>query len=38
MAFSFFQKISRAITGRSRVDDDTLDAMEEALIETDMGV
>ena len=38
MAFSFFQKISRAITGKSRVDDDTLDAMEEALVETDMGV
>lgn len=38
MAFNFFQKISRAITGRSRVDDDTLDAIEEALIESDMGV
>ncbi|MBP5488168.1 MAG: signal recognition particle-docking protein FtsY [Bacteroidales bacterium] len=38
MALSFFQKISRAIAGRSRVDDDTLDAIEEALIESDMGV
>ena len=38
MAFSFFQKISRAISGRSRVDDDTLDAIEEALVESDMGV
>ena len=38
MAFSFFQKISRAITGKSRVDDDTLDAIEEALVESDMGV
>ena len=38
MAFNFFQKISRAITGRSRVDDETLDAIEEALIESDMGV
>ena len=38
MALSFFQKISRAITGKSRVDDDTLDAIEEALIESDMGV
>jgi len=38
MAFSFFQKISRAVTGRSRVDDDTLDAIEEALVESDMGV
>lgn len=35
---SFFQKISRAIIGKSRVDDDTLDAIEEALIESDMGV
>ena len=38
MAFSFFQKISRAIVGKSRVDDDTLDNIEEALIESDMGV
>ena len=38
MAFSFFQKIGRAIAGTSRVDDDTLDAIEEALIESDMGV
>ncbi len=38
MAFSFFQKISRAIAGRGRVDDNTLDAIEEALIESDMGV
>jgi len=35
---SFFQKIGRAIAGKSRVDDDTLDAMEEALVESDMGV
>lgn len=38
MALSFFQKISRAVIGRSRVDDDTLDAIEEALVESDMGV
>lgn len=38
MALSFFQKLGRAITGKSRVDDDTLDAIEEALVETDMGV
>jgi len=38
LALSFFQKLSRAITGKSRVDDDTLDAIEEALIESDMGV
>ena len=38
MAMSFFQRISRAVIGRSRVDDDTLDAIEEALVESDMGV
>ncbi|MCR4859445.1 MAG: signal recognition particle-docking protein FtsY [Bacteroidales bacterium] len=38
MALSFFQRISRAVIGRSRVDDDTLDAIEEALVESDMGV
>ena len=32
------QKIGRALAGRSRVDDDTLDAIEEALVESDMGV
>lgn len=34
----FFSKITRAIAGRSRVDDDTLDAIEQALVESDMGV
>lgn len=38
MANSFFQKISRAIIGKSRVDDNTLDAIEDALVESDMGV
>ena len=38
MAVSFFQRLSRAIVGKSRVDDNTLDAIEEALIESDMGV
>ena len=38
MAMSFFQRISRAVVGKSRVDDDTLDAIEEALVESDMGV
>ena len=38
MAISFFQKISRAVIGRSTVDDATLDAIEEALIASDMGV
>ena len=35
---NFFQKLHRAITARSTVDDDILDAMEEALIASDMGV
>ena len=34
----FFSRITRAIAGRSRVDDDTLDAIEQALVESDMGV
>ena len=35
---NFFQKIGRAITGKSRVDDNVLDALEEALLSSDMGV
>ncbi|MBR5404537.1 MAG: signal recognition particle-docking protein FtsY [Bacteroidales bacterium] len=35
---NFFQKIGRAITGKSRVDDGVLDALEEALLSSDMGV
>ncbi|MBO8454994.1 MAG: signal recognition particle-docking protein FtsY [Bacteroidetes bacterium] len=35
---SFFEKLSRAVVGKSKVDDDTLDAIEEALVATDMGV
>ena len=38
MAIGFFQRITRAVVGRSRVDDNTLDAIEEALVESDMGV
>lgn len=38
MSISFFQRITRAVVGRSRVDDNTLDAIEEALVESDMGV
>lgn len=38
MAISFFQRLTRAVAGRTRVDDDTLDAIEEALVESDMGV
>ena len=29
---NFFQKLSRAIVGKSKVDDDVLDAIEEALV------
>jgi len=35
---NFFQKISRAIVGRSSIDDSVLDAIEEALVSSDMGV
>lgn len=35
---SFFSKLSHAIAGKSTVDEDTLDAIEEALIASDMGV
>lgn len=35
---NFFQRLSRAVVGRSRVSDDVLDAIEEALIASDMGV
>ncbi|MCQ2119209.1 MAG: signal recognition particle-docking protein FtsY [Bacteroidales bacterium] len=35
---SFFQRLSRAVVGKSRVDDSVLDAIEEALVASDMGV
>ena len=35
---SLFQRLSRAVVGKSRVSDDVLDAIEEALIASDMGV
>ena len=34
----FFKRLSRVIAGKSRVDDDVLDAIEEALVSSDMGV
>ena len=34
----FFKRLSRAVIGKSRVDDDVLDAIEEALVSSDMGV
>ena len=35
---NFFQKLGRVIVGKSKVDDDVLDALEEALLSSDMGV
>lgn len=35
---SVLQKISRAVAGKSKVDDDVLDNLEEALITSDVGV
>ncbi len=35
---SLFDKLSRAIAGRSIVDDDVLDSIEEALLSSDIGV
>ncbi|MFV0530835.1 MAG: signal recognition particle-docking protein FtsY [Flavobacteriales bacterium] len=35
---SFFGKISRAVTGKSKVDDEVLDSLEEILITSDVGV
>lgn len=35
---SVFSKISRAIAGKSKVDDDVLDQLEEILITSDVGV
>jgi fused signal recognition particle receptor len=35
---SFFSKISRAVAGKSTVDDDVLDELEEILVTSDVGV
>ena len=35
---SVFDKLSRAVAGKSKVDDDVLDNLEEALITSDVGV
>jgi len=35
---SFFEKISRAVAGKSHVDESLLDNIEEALVASDMGV
>ena len=35
---SFFSKIARSIVGKSKVDDEVLDNLEEILITSDVGV
>ena len=35
---SVFEKISRAVAGKSKVDDEVLDDLEEVLITSDVGV
>ena len=35
---SVFKKLSRAIVGKSKVDDEVLDNLEEVLISSDVGV
>jgi fused signal recognition particle receptor len=35
---SFFNKLSKAVVGKSKVDDDFLDELEEILISSDVGV
>jgi fused signal recognition particle receptor len=35
---SFFNKLSKAVAGKSKVDDDVLDNLEEVLITSDVGV
>ncbi|MCD8207911.1 MAG: signal recognition particle-docking protein FtsY [Bacteroidales bacterium] len=35
---SFFERLSRVVVGKSKVDDDFLDEIEEALVLSDMGV
>lgn len=35
---SFFSKITRAVAGKSKVDDDVLDNLEEVLVTSDVGV
>ena len=35
---SVFDKLTRAVAGKSKVDDDVLDNLEEVLITSDVGV
>jgi fused signal recognition particle receptor len=35
---SFFGKLTRSVVGKSKVDEDVLDELEEILISSDVGV
>ena len=35
---SFFSKLTKAVAGKSKVDDDVLDNLEEVLVSSDVGV
>jgi len=35
---SFFQKLSRSVAGKAKVDDEVLDELEEVLVSSDVGV
>ena len=35
---SFFSKLSKAVAGKTKVDDDVLDNLEEVLVSSDVGV
>lgn len=35
---SFFSKLGKAVAGKSKVDDDVLDNLEEVLVSSDVGV
>lgn len=35
---NFFEKLSKAVAGKSKVDDDVLDNLEEVLVSSDVGV
>src|SRR5210317_410498 len=35
---SFFDKLSKAVAGKTKVDDDVLDDLEEVLVSSDVGV
>ena len=35
---SFFEKLTKAVVGKSKVDDEVLDELEEVLITSDVGI